>query len=116
MEARGKLFQSLPFRMETELFEQLVEAPGVRIERIVSQGHASPAEGWYDQEEHEWVCVLQGEGHILIEGEAAARELKTGDYLLLPAHCRHKVTWTASEPQTIWLAVFFMNAPRSSLP
>lgn len=116
MEVGGNLFHCLPSRTKTELFELLVEAPGVRIERIVSQGHTSPAEGWYDQEEHEWVCVLQGEGHILIEGEVAARVVKTGDYLLLPAHCRHKVVWTASEPKTIWLAVFFKSELRASLP
>ena len=31
-----------------------------KIERIVSRGHASPEDFWYDQEENEWVMVVKG--------------------------------------------------------
>nr|HQU73613.1 cupin domain-containing protein [Calditrichia bacterium] len=68
--------------------------------------HASPERGWYDQDEHEWVTVLQGRGRLLFEdGEIA--ELGAGDCLNIPAHRKHKVTWTDPDQITIWLAIFY---------
>jgi len=89
-----------------EIFERILEAGDVRIERIVSHGHTSPASGWYDQDEDEWVLVLQGSGRVLFED---AREclLGAGDHLYIAAHRKHKVTWTDPDAATIWLAVFF---------
>jgi cupin 2 domain-containing protein len=76
----------------------------VRIERIVSNGHASPDGFWYDQNEHEWILLLEGEAGIeLADGEQV--DLRRGDALNLPAHTRHRVTFT-SRP-AIWLAVFY---------
>ncbi len=103
----GNLLAALPDASTEEVFELIVQSSQVRIERIVSQGQVSPAEGWYDQGEHEWVCVLQGEGHVLLEGASEPEILRAGDHLFLPAHRRHKVVWTAPEPETVWLAVFF---------
>lgn len=99
-----------------ETFTSLLSVPGVRIERIVSCGQASPPGFWYDQDEHEWVMVLQGRAGLQLEGEAAPRVLNAGDHLLLPAHCRHRVESTASGEATIWLAVFWREAamPASS--
>jgi len=65
----------------------------VRIERIVSLGHTSPESGWYNQEENEWVIVLEGSGTILFEN-GIERVLNKGDYLNIPAHTKHKVTRT----------------------
>lgn len=28
-----------------------------------------------------------------------------GDWAVLPAHCRHRVAWTAPDRETVWLAV-----------
>lgn len=102
----NNLFDSIPEFAGKEVFEQLLDCPTVRIERIVSRGHTSPANGWYDQEEHEWVLVLQGSGKIRFEG---GREflLCAGDHLHIPAHQRHKVSWTDPAAVTIWLAVFY---------
>lgn len=93
-----------------EIFELILGAGGVRIERIVSHGHTSPANGWYDQDEDEWVLILQGSGQVLYED---GREflLRAGDHLHVAAHQKHKVTWTDPEVATIWLAIFF---PRSA--
>jgi cupin 2 domain-containing protein len=77
----------------------------VRIERIVSTGHASPPGFWDDQEQGEFVVVLAGRAGLLIEGEAAPRVLRAGDYVHLPAHCRHRVEWTAADTPTVWLAI-----------
>jgi cupin 2 domain-containing protein len=88
-----------------ETVARLLTADGVRLERIVSHGHASPASFWYDQEEAEWVMVLTGRARLTIEGEAEDRELGPGDGPFLPAHCRHRVAWTAPDQATIWLAL-----------
>jgi cupin 2 domain-containing protein len=53
------------------------------------------------------VLVVAGAARLRIEGEAADRELSEGDWILLPAHCRHRVTWTRAEPATVWLAMHF---------
>ena len=94
----------LPARLPEELFTVLLEAGDVRIERIVSQGHASPEGFWYDQERHEWVLILRGAARLRFEGEDSV-EMKAGDCLNIPAHTRHRVDWTTSDEQTIWLAV-----------
>lgn len=102
------LFNSLPDRLDEEQFDTLLRQDNVRIERIVSQGHHSPATGWYDQEEHEWVMVLRGSGTLQFEDESEI-ELKAGGYVFIPAHQRHRVLRTDPEQVTIWLAVFFTD-------
>ena len=54
------LFVDLPNKLPDELFTTLLEVANVRIERIVSHGHASPAGFWYNQDQHECVIVLKG--------------------------------------------------------
>ncbi len=102
----NNLFTSLPTNLEREVFEDIVSAANVRIERIVSKGHTSPAEGWYDQDEHEWVVVLEGAGTIGFE-DGREVTLQRGDCLNIPAHTKHRVAWTAPDRPTIWLAVFY---------
>ena len=104
----GNLRSGLPARpLPDEVVDLLVERPSLRIERIVSTGQATPEGQWYDQEADEWVLLVEGAARLRIEGEQADRELIEGDWILLPAHCRHRVTWTMAEPPTVWLAVFF---------
>lgn len=102
----ANLFEAIPEALPEELFEEIVRGRGVRMERIVSRGHASPATGWYDQPRHEWVLVLKGKGVVAFEsGEKVT--LGPGDHLTIPAHCRHRVAWTAPDEETIWLAVHY---------
>jgi cupin 2 domain-containing protein len=103
----SNLFGDLPASLPEELVEILVERPHVRIERIVSTGHASPAGFWYDQAEDEWVVVLRGEARLLFEGDSQPVLMRPGDHVLIAAHRKHRVEWTASEEPTVWLAVFF---------
>ena len=100
-------FDNIPAELPDELFETLVATDRVRIERIVSQGQASPEGFWYDQEENEFVVVLQGSAGLQMEGEHAPRVLTPGDYVDIPAHVRHRVEWTDASGATIWLAVFY---------
>ncbi|MEM7193044.1 MAG: cupin [Pseudomonadota bacterium] len=94
-----------------ELFDTIVETPGMRIERIVSTGQVTPKGEWYDQDRDEFVLLVTGSARLLIEGEDDERLLGPGDWLLLPAHCRHRVTWTQGLPPTIWLGVHYASAP-----
>jgi cupin 2 domain-containing protein len=102
----GNLGEGLPAPpLAGELTETLCHLPGLRIERIVSTGQATPDGEWYDQDSDEWVLLVAGAARLLIDGEERERELAAGDWLLLPAHCRHRVTWTERDPPTVWLAI-----------
>jgi cupin 2 domain-containing protein len=104
----GNLADDLPDRpLPDEVIDPLVERTGLRVERIVSTGQTTPEGQWYDQETDEWVLVVAGAARLRIEGEATDRELGEGDWILVPANCRHRVTWTRSEPPTVWLAIHF---------
>jgi cupin 2 domain-containing protein len=102
----GNLKSSIPPALPEELLTVLVQRQGVRIERIVSRGHTSPPGFWYDQDESEFVVLLQGHARIEIEGEGEL-DLRTGDFIELPAHVKHRVTWTDPQHDTVWLAVFY---------
>ncbi len=84
----------------------LLRARGLRLERIVSHGAASPEGFWYDQPEAEWVAVLAGRARLSLEGAAGEISLEPGDAILLPSRCRHRVSWTDPEQPTIWLCLF----------
>ena len=101
------LFASLPADLENEHFDELLQTKNIRIERIVSKGHISPETGWYDQEEHEWVLVLEGAGTLLFAEDNRQVTLRKGDYLYIPAHTKHKVIWMEPEALTVWLAVHY---------
>ncbi|GAB1430235.1 hypothetical protein MASR2M18_10680 [Ignavibacteria bacterium] len=112
-ENMSNIFSKIPFHAASlEIVEPMFEFDGVLIERIISTGQATPEGEWYDQKHHEWVILLTGHAGIQIEGELETRALRPGDYLFLPAHCRHRVEWTDERDRTIWLAVFF--EPRHS--
>ena len=104
----GTLKHDLPARpLPDEVVDLLVERQDLRIERIVSTGQSTPEGHWYDQETDEWVLIVTGAARLRIEGEQSDRELGEGEWILIPAHCRHRVTWTRAEPPTVWLAVHF---------
>jgi cupin 2 domain-containing protein len=104
----GNLRSGLPARpLPDEVVDLLLDSAGLRIERIVSTGQVTAEGQWYDQDTDEWALVVQGSARLRIEGEQADRELCEGDWILLPAHCRHRVTWTRAEPPTVWLAIHF---------
>ena len=100
------IFENLPSDLSNENFIDLINAKNVRIERIVSLGQTSPESGWYNQNENEWVIVLEGFGTILFE-DGNEITLKKGDFINIPAHKKHKVSKTDKKNVTIWLAVFY---------
>ncbi len=101
----GRLLDRLPDAAAAERMTPLFGTPGCRVERIVSAGQASPEGVWYDQPQTEFVLLLAGSARLRIEDEPAARDLAPGDYLVLPAHCRHRVEQTSAAPPAVWLAV-----------
>jgi cupin 2 domain-containing protein len=102
----NNIYDRLAENLQSELIEQLVENENARIERIVSRGHQSPAQGWYDQDNDEWVMLLKGAA-ILSFDDGSTINLKPGDYMTIPAHKKHKVDWTDPDAETIWLAVHY---------
>ncbi|HCL80260.1 MAG TPA: hypothetical protein DIC53_09875 [Synergistaceae bacterium] len=102
---RGSLTGFPPFHGEGERTLGILEREGLRLETILSRGHVSPPGFWYDQDEDEWVAVLQGEGEIEFDGGRRER-LHQGDWVLLPAGLRHRVSHTSSDPACLWLALF----------
>jgi len=102
---QGNIFAALPAAVSAEMFENLVELEGVRIERITSQGQTTAQGEWYDQDRHEWVLLLQGGADLQFEDGREPLRLLPGDHVLIPAHCRHRVAWTDPNLQTVWLAV-----------
>lgn len=104
------LFRDLPASPEaTERMDCLLDRPGLRVQRIVSTGQASPPGFWYDQAEHEWVVLLQGAAQLTVEMPEGPRtvHLTPGDSLELPARRRHRVEATSADPPTLWLALFW---------
>ncbi len=99
------LFSNIPASLPDELIEVLLAAASLRIERIVSHGHASPPGFWYDQDQHKWVIVLKGAARLRFEDGIV--EMNPGDFLNIPAHQKHRVEWTTPDEPTIWLAVHY---------
>jgi cupin 2 domain-containing protein len=97
----GNLFANTPVLSHGEAFEPLLSCSQLRIERIISS--ADPDQQLYDQTEDEWVCLLQGTAQLWIAGVTV--DLVGGDYYFIPAHTLHRVLYTTSEPQCIWLAI-----------
>lgn len=88
-----------------EQIETLLEHPCLTIERIVSN---RLNEGrWYDQEHDEWVMLAAGEATLAYE-DGSLHPMQQGDYLLIPAHLRHRVLETSAD--ALWLALH-LRAP-----
>ncbi len=105
----GNLHAGLPLEAPpAEVVEVLTETGRSRVERIVSTGQVTPDGQWYDEASEEWVLLVSGEARLRIETESEERQLRPGDWLFLPAHCRHRVTWTSTDPPAIWLAVHIL--------
>lgn len=100
----SNIFHNLPLDPCPEQFRDLLVKPGVRVERIVSMGTATPPDEWLQQDWDEWVLVLTGTAGVTLDGEPVYR-LRRGDSLLIPAGQRHRVEWTDRNQATLWLAV-----------
>ncbi len=101
------IFSDIPEQTPKEILETVIKSDQVKIERIISRGQATTEGDWYDQEKSEWVLVLKGNAGLLFEGGKEIIIMKTGDYINIPAHKKHRVEWTDPDEETIWLAVHY---------
>lgn len=90
-----------------EIFDEILVADGLRIERIVSTGQSTPPGEWCDQDSDEWVVLLTGRARLLFEEGTRTVDLVPGDHVHIPARSRHRVEWTEPEERSVWLAVHF---------
>ncbi|HQJ14904.1 MAG TPA: DUF45 domain-containing protein [Candidatus Omnitrophota bacterium] len=105
--AKHNLFSDPADCSINESFSRLISAPGVKLERIVSLGQATPAGQWLQQDNDEWVALLSGKARLKFPDEKSDTELIPGDYIIIPAGCRHRVEWTDPAERTVWLALHF---------
>ncbi len=103
----SNIFEEIPTSLPEEVQQVIANKGSVRIERIISMGHRSPENFWYDQKEDEFVLLLSGSATLQFEGQAEVKEMFPGDYMLIPAHVKHRVASTDSEEESVWLAVHF---------
>lgn len=101
------IFSNIPLDFKEEFIEPLVKDPQVKIDRIISRGHRSARDFWYNQDENEFVLILQGEAKLKFKDEKGIVYMGKGDYMIIPAHKEHRVQWTSKNEDTLWLTVHF---------
>ena len=103
---KKNIFDNIPSNIPEEIIETLIDSDGIKVERIISKGHVSPKDFWYDQDKNEFVILLKGSAKLLFENDEQII-LSAGDYINIPAHKKHRVEWTVSKIETIWFAIFY---------
>jgi len=103
----GSILEGIPIEIPEELIDTICSTDNVKIKRIISRGHTSHRGFWYDQEQNEFVLVIRGSAGLKLESEDKIVVMKTGDYLNIGAHVKHRVEWTDSTCETVWLAVYY---------
>ena len=101
------IFSNIPDNLPDELIEIISKNRDIKIERIVSRGHKSNGDFWYDQDKNEFVFLVSGEAKLRFENEDKIIKIKKGDYLIIHAHKKHRVEWTSTKEETIWLTVHY---------
>ena len=109
MSSAGNIFGQMPAELPEELESLLASGAAFKLKRIVSRGHSSPADFWYDQDEAEWVILLSGGAILEFDRGRPPTKLQAGDYLYIPPHCRHRVGWTDPDTESVWLALYFAD-------
>ena len=99
------IFKNIP-NIEDECLEDILVNMNFRVERIVSKGHITAEGYWYDQEADEWVILLSGSAIILFENNYEIK-MEPGDYINIPAHTKHRVVFTNTQIETVWLAIHY---------
>jgi len=107
MEEIKNIFSNIPASLPNEVFEDIISTENFRIEKIISRGHTTPKGKWYNQDKNEFVLVLKGNAELKFEKNNKLIKMKSGDYINIPAHVRHRVEKTDSGKETIWLTVFY---------
>lgn len=96
----------LVYNTDNEIFNEIFRNDHVLIEQILSFGQTTPKDEWLFSDINEWVLVVQGEACLVFDDETTY-VLKVGDHLIIPKRQKHRVTYTSTSPNCIWLAVHF---------
>ncbi|MEN6374855.1 MAG: cupin domain-containing protein [Smithella sp.] len=104
---KNNIFENIPGKLPDELSAEIASGNKFKMERILSRRHHSPEGFWYNQDENEWVILLQGSAGLRFAGREELVVLRPGDYVLIPRHLRHRVEWTDPDQDTVWLALFY---------
>lgn len=99
-------FENHSIELEKEYFEDILVTNNFKVERIISEGNASPENFWYDQEENEFVLLIKGYAEIEFEGNDVI-QLYQGDFLIIPSHKKHRVKKTSENEKTYWLTIYY---------
>mgnify|MGYP000565376680 CR=1 FL=1 len=102
---KSNIFENIIVDKNKEQFFELLKHENVRVEKIVSNGQTTPSQEWYDQDENEFILLLEGDA--VIEFKDKEVTLLKGDYLIIEKHIRHRVKYTNTSKPTVWLAVFY---------
>lgn len=100
---RGRLGDAADTPASGERIDRLAAFGCVVVEQIRSGRLEAPVD--YDQDEDEWVVLLEGRATLVVSEETI--ELRAGEWLYLPAHTHHRLVET--EPGSSWLAVSYSN-------
>ncbi len=101
------LFSEIKVSTSKEIFDTLIKSDSLKLERIVSSGQSTPTGKSYDQETNEWVILLKGSAGLLFKDETKILEMYPGDFVNIPAHKLHRIEWTDTKQQTVWLALHY---------
>lgn len=97
------IFDIPPLPLKEEQINILAQNENVRIERIISRGQVTD---WYDQNETEFVVLLDGNAKLEFENNNILI-LNKGDSITIKPHEKHRVSFTSVEPPCIWLCIFY---------
>jgi len=100
------ILSDLPESIPDELFEEIASSKTCKIERIISKGHSTPQDKWYDQEKNEFVIIIKGNAELLFKDDKTV-QMKQGDYLNIPPHVKHRVQKTSTQEETVSLAIHY---------
>jgi len=103
---KNNFFADFPEFSNKEIIEKILSTENLIIERIISYGFNSPEDFWYNQNNDEWVILLEGLAEIEFK-DGKTVELSKGDYIYIPAYTEHRVKKCSKNPNSIWLAIHF---------
>lgn len=104
------IYENILIDKSKEEFLDLLNHDNIRIERIVSNGQKSEEDFWYEQEENEFVLLLDGDAVLEIQNEDGSIkeiELNKNEYINIKAYVKHRVKYTNTSKPTVWLAIFY---------
>ncbi|MCP4970218.1 MAG: cupin [Arcobacter sp.] len=106
---KRNLLENIVIDKENEKIEDILKTRNIRIERIISNGQSTEEDFWYDQEENEFVILLEGNAILEIKEDNKIKqiELVKNEYINIKANVKHRVKYTDSNNPTIWLTIFY---------